>query len=106
MNRRQFLISATSAAGMAATAARAAEPPVKRVLVMFKCHLDVGFVDTQAAIINRYFQQFFPQAIQPGSRSARGRRRGTLRLDHRFVAHLSISRAGRRRKNASAWKTR
>ncbi len=31
---------------------------------MFKCHLDVGFIDTQAAVIQRYFKQFFPQAIQ------------------------------------------
>jgi len=30
---------------------------------MFKCHLDVGFVDTQAAIIKKYFTQFYPQAI-------------------------------------------
>ena len=31
---------------------------------MFKCHLDVGFVDTQANIVRRYFDRFFPQAIQ------------------------------------------
>ena len=37
---------------------------VKRVLVMFKCHLDVGFTDTQAAVMRKYFDQYFPQAIQ------------------------------------------
>jgi hypothetical protein len=31
---------------------------------MFKCHLDVGFIDTQAAVIKKYFEQYFPQAIQ------------------------------------------
>ncbi len=36
---------------------------IKRVLVMFKCHLDIGFVDTQAAIIRKYFEQYYPLAI-------------------------------------------
>jgi len=31
---------------------------------MFKCHLDVGFIDTQAAVIKKYFEQHFPNAIQ------------------------------------------
>jgi len=31
---------------------------------MFKCHLDVGFVDTQAAIVKKYFEVYFPQAIR------------------------------------------
>jgi hypothetical protein len=66
MNRRQFLLNTTTAASLA-YAARAADPQVKRVLVMFKCHLDVGFVDTQAAIIKKYFEVYFPQAIQLAS---------------------------------------
>jgi hypothetical protein len=37
---------------------------VKRVLVMFKCHLDVGFTDTQAGVMRLYFDHYFPQAIQ------------------------------------------
>jgi len=37
---------------------------VKRVLVMFKCHLDVGFTDTQASVMRLYFDHYFPQAIQ------------------------------------------
>jgi hypothetical protein len=43
---------------------------------MFKCHLDVGFIDTQAAIIRQYFEQYFPQAIQLAStlRQAGGER--------------------------------
>ncbi len=31
---------------------------------MFKCHFDAGFIDTQAAVINKYFEQYFPQAIE------------------------------------------
>src|SRR5580704_17158887 len=44
-----------------------AGPPdgeVKRVLVMYKCHFDAGFIDTQAAVVRKYFTQYFPQAIR------------------------------------------
>jgi hypothetical protein len=41
------------------------DPAVKRVLIMFKCHFDAGFVDTQYNVVHkRYFEQFFPQAIE------------------------------------------
>jgi Domain of unknown function (DUF5054) len=54
-----------------ALAARAADPAktplpemdVKRVLVMFKCHFDARFIDTQTAVLRRYFKDFFPRAI-------------------------------------------
>ncbi len=63
MNRRQFLFNASVGAGLA-YAHRLPDQNVRRVLVMFKCHLDVGFVDTQKAIIKKYFEVYFPQAIQ------------------------------------------
>ena len=56
MDRREFLY------GLAA-ARFAGDENVEQVLVMFKCHLDVGFVDTQAAIIKKYFTQYYPRAI-------------------------------------------
>ncbi len=78
MKRRQFLSGTILVAG--AAAARAAAPGgwpqriradasadtshVKRVLATFKCHLDVGFDDTQANVMRRYFDRYFPQAIQ------------------------------------------
>src|SRR5690242_21728158 len=40
------------------------DPEVKRVLAMFKCHFDAGFIDTQAKVFHRYFSEFFPQAIR------------------------------------------
>ena len=41
------------------------DPDVKRVLVMFKCHFDAGFIDTQHNVVyGRYFQRFFPEAIE------------------------------------------
>ena len=40
------------------------DPTIKRVLVMFKCHFDAGFIDTQANVVSWYFEKYFPQAIQ------------------------------------------
>jgi hypothetical protein len=40
------------------------DPEVKRVLTMFKCHFDAGFINTQAHVVHRYFAEYFPQAIQ------------------------------------------
>jgi hypothetical protein len=42
----------------------APNPSVKRVLVVFKCHFDAGFIDTQANVVRRYFDEYFPQAIK------------------------------------------
>jgi hypothetical protein len=73
MNRRRFVSHlfgagsvAFSGSSLAAAQTKTPKPDlsVKRVLVMFKCHLDVGFIDTQAAVIRKYFEQHFPQAIQ------------------------------------------
>ena len=73
MNRRRFVSNMVGAGCLAfggsrfAAAQTAAPKPdlsIKRVLVMFKCHLDVGFIDTQAAVIKKYFEQHFPNAIQ------------------------------------------
>jgi hypothetical protein len=50
------------------------DPDVKRVLVMFKCHFDAGYIDSQAGVVLRYFSEYFPLAIsvanqmrQPGN---------------------------------------
>ncbi len=68
MKRRDFLgvVMAAGAAWPGKTRAHAMEPDpgVKTVLVMFKCHFDAGFIDTQAGVIRKYFETYFPQAIQ------------------------------------------
>lgn len=72
MGRRRFVGSLLAPAALpfvpkaAAFQGEPATPDtqVKRVLVMFKCHLDVGFTDTQAGVVRKYFEQYFPQAIQ------------------------------------------
>ena len=40
------------------------DPSVKRVLAMFKCHFDAGFIDTQTAVVHRYMNEYFPHAIE------------------------------------------
>src|SRR5882724_12569693 len=45
----------------------APDPGVKRVLVMFKCHFDAGFIDTQRAVVHRYFTEYFPRAMDLAS---------------------------------------
>jgi hypothetical protein len=52
------------------------DPAVKRVLVMFKCHFDAGFIDTQTAVVHKYFTQYFPRAIEIArAQNATGKRR-------------------------------
>ena len=69
MRRRDFLKSVI-ALGSVLPAIRtplhalAPDVEVKRVLTMFKCHFDAGFIDTQAAVVRRYFTEYFPQAIR------------------------------------------
>jgi Domain of unknown function (DUF5054) len=81
MQRREFLTFLATASGSVwlsrphAAFARSGlldEPSpdadVKRVLVMFKCHFDAGFIDTQAAVVQKYFTVYFPRAIEVASR--------------------------------------
>ncbi len=45
---------------------------------MFKCHFDAGFIDTQTAVVHKYFNQYFPAAIQIASaQNTSGKRRYT-----------------------------
>ena len=75
MNRRQLI--KTIAASVACGPIRSQPAPeVKRVLVMFKCHLDVGFTDTQTGVMRKYFDIYYPQAI---GRAAQIRASGTDR---------------------------
>ena len=60
----------------AGTQTAAPDASVKRVLVMFKCHFDAGFIDTQYNVVHKYFDQFFPQAIETArAANAGGKRR-------------------------------
>lgn len=51
-------------------------PEVKRALVMFKCHFDAGFIDTQTAVVHKYFSEYFPRAIDIATeQNASGKKR-------------------------------
>jgi hypothetical protein len=84
MERREFVKTMTAAgAGLLlpglALRAEEAKPnaDVKRVLVMFKCHFDAGFIDTQYNVVHkRYFEKYFPEAIEIArNANAGGKRR-------------------------------
>ncbi|HPZ15279.1 MAG TPA: DUF5054 domain-containing protein [Sphaerochaeta sp.] len=47
---------------------------VRRVHVVFKTHLDIGFTDSAARTVKRYYDQFIPKAVEV---AARLRHRGT-----------------------------
>jgi hypothetical protein len=85
MKRRDFVKTMTAVgtglllrpSAFAAQAQRAVEPDasVKRVMVMFKCHFDAGFIDTQANVVHKYFNQYFPHAIEIASAANAGGKR-------------------------------
>jgi hypothetical protein len=75
LDRRDFLLTTLAAGGALASgslerawgiqsAPSATAQQVRRVLVIFKCHFDAGFVDTQEHVVQKYFQKYFPAAIQ------------------------------------------
>jgi hypothetical protein len=82
MKRRTFLNSLAGATGaLLANSAPAhglidlvplADTHIRRVFAIFKCHFDAGFVDTQAAIVKRYFEVFFPKAIATATALSQG----------------------------------
>jgi hypothetical protein len=69
MQRRQVLKLATLAAAAGSSPSRlfasagTETMPVKRVLIVFKCHLDVGFTQTQAQVMRKYFDEYYPAAM-------------------------------------------
>jgi len=71
MHRRN-LLKALSVGGLGAclkplsrlVAAEEAAHQVKTVYVLYKCHLDVGFTDTEQGVIRTYFNDYFPRAIE------------------------------------------
>jgi hypothetical protein len=70
MQRRDLLKGMTAAAlGMGLEPllpplrAQNANPPVKTVYVLYKCHLDVGFTDTEHGVMRTYFDDYLPRAM-------------------------------------------
>jgi Domain of unknown function (DUF5054) len=86
MKRREFVKTMSAAsAGLLLRSQRVVaqatqvqpDTSVKRVMVMFKCHFDAGFIDTQYNVVHkRYFEKFYPEAIKIArAANAGGKRR-------------------------------
>jgi hypothetical protein len=70
MKRRELLRGMTAATvGMYLTplaqkaCAEEAKRQVKKVYVLWKCHLDMGYTDTEHGVIRTYFDDFLPRAM-------------------------------------------
>ena len=70
MRRRELLKGMTAAAaGMYLTpaspqaCAEEAKRQVEKVYVLWKCHLDIGYTNTEHGVIRTYFDEFLPRAI-------------------------------------------
>ena len=71
MDRRSLMtfaalsgLASTRASRLLALQHSVPQVPVHTVLLVAKCHLDVGFTETQAKVMRRYFDVYFPQAIK------------------------------------------
>ena len=53
-----------SSLGSLLSAALPASQAVHTVLLVTKCHLDVGFTQTQAQVMRKYFDKYYPAAIK------------------------------------------
>lgn len=54
------------------TGANCSDTEITTVHVINSCHLDIGFADSSAGIINRYFDHHFPLAISVGKQMRDG----------------------------------
>src|ERR1035441_1842041 len=71
MRRRELLKGITAGAlgvcgdpAMRVAQSQEARPTIKTVYVIYKCHLDLGFTDTERAVVRTYFDKFLPQAME------------------------------------------
>jgi hypothetical protein len=61
-------LKATPSYAMLASELATPDPTqVKRVLIVSLCHLDVGFIATQAKVMRKYFDVYYPEAIKTGA---------------------------------------
>ena len=69
----------------------ASEPTanISTIYLVSSCHLDVGFADTSANIVNRYFDHFFPLAIEVAQQlQEEGGQEQLVFTTHTFLVHL------------------
>ena len=67
MKRREFLKSGAALAAQLVsgkTGAQNVEQNIRKVYVVAKCHLDLGFTDFERGVIRTYFESYIPTAIE------------------------------------------
>ena len=81
ISRRSFLLQAGALSGLAAlpssrlwAQSASVDDSVEKVLVMFKTHLDVGFTNLAANVIQSYFDRFIPGVLALSEQMAREQR--------------------------------
>jgi len=72
----------------------APDPDVKWVLVMFKCHFDAGFIDTQANVVKKYFTMYFPHAIEVARAANEGGQRRYVWTTGSWLLYEYLEQAG------------
>ncbi|MEG0806845.1 MAG: DUF5054 domain-containing protein [Alistipes sp.] len=60
---RQLILALFLLAGSLSGSAQTVNPHVKKVHVIFKTHLDIGFTDLSSKVEQRYIDEFIPKAI-------------------------------------------
>ena len=65
---------------------------VTTVHLVSSCHLDVGFADTAANIVNRYFDHFFAEAISTADELAKsGQKERLVFTTHTYLVYLYLN---------------
>lgn len=65
---------------------------VTTVHLVSSCHLDVGFADTAANIVNRYFDHFFAEAISTADELVKsGRKERLVFTTHAYLVYLYLN---------------
>ena len=67
---------------------------MKKILVLFKTHLDVGFTDFSSTVIRRYNEEFIPRSIGVARElAARGLAEGFTWTTGSYLIHQYLQQA-------------
>ena len=72
------------------TSLRPSDVNVTTIYLVSSCHLDVGFADTATNIVNRYFDEFFPEAILLAAQLREGGLQRLVFTTHTYLVSLFL----------------
>lgn len=68
--------------------------PIKKIIVVFKTHLDIGFTDFASEVVRRYNEVYIPRAIAVGEEiAATGREEGFVWTTGSWLIHQYLRQA-------------